>query len=135
MAFLKKIRKNCRLVPKLKKQKGKCELCGNPLPPRHTRWCSKKCVNYFWKVVLDNHDWTHARKAAKKHDKKCVECGSDENLEVNHIKPLNGKGYGPSCSHHLQNLQVLCKPHHQVKTNQQRKARKQKKRKSSFLCY
>ena len=29
-------------------------------------------------------------------------------LEVNHIEPRKGAGYGPGCHHHLDGLETLC---------------------------
>lgn len=43
-------------------------------------------------------------------------------LEVNHIAPRRGRGYGPGCHHHLDNLETLCKPCHVAVTNLQREA-------------
>ncbi len=76
-----------------------------------------------------NHRWKLARKAALKRDGgKCVKCGaSGVPLEVNHISPLVGRGYGASCYQHLDNLESCCKPCHQKITNEQRKARKNEK--------
>jgi hypothetical protein len=55
-----------------------------------------------------------------------VECGATENLEVNHIDPLVGRGYSMSCYHHQDNLEVLCHDCHVVVTNAQRRERAKK---------
>lgn len=100
---------------------GVCDLCGTALPRRHRRWCDKH-ANWY----TNNHVWNFAREAARRRDKRrCVK--ADEScagyLEVNHIDPRNGAGYGPGCHHHLDNLETLCHAHHVVETNKQRKAR------------
>jgi len=68
---------------------------------------------------VNNHRWTQARAAAKKRDKRCVTCGSEIQLEVNHVVPIVGAGYGWSCRNHQDNLQVLCHLDHVIVTNQQ----------------
>lgn len=67
------------------------------------------------------HAWGRARRAAKERDgHKCVTCGSDDRLEVNHIEPRLGKGYGVGCHNHSDNLETLCKPCHSRVTRKQR---------------
>lgn len=44
-------------------------------------------------------------------------------LEVNHMQPRFGHGYGAGCHHHLTGLETLCRPHHQEATNEQANAR------------
>ena len=59
------------------------------------------------------HSWSYSNTRARIRDNhKCVTCGSVDDLEVNHIIPLLGRGYGPGCAHHLDNLETLCKPCH-----------------------
>lgn len=41
-------------------------------------------------------------------------------LEVNHIVPREGRGYGNGCDHHLENLETLCRPCHVDETRRQR---------------
>lgn len=68
------------------------------------------------------HDWTSAKKAAKERDNhSCLECGSKEKLEVNHIIPRRGQGYGRGCHNHLDNLETLCHDCHVVVTREQRR--------------
>jgi hypothetical protein len=92
-------------------QPGVCDRCGIGLIGRRTRWCSMKCQNE-WR---QQHDWNAARNAAKRRDgHRCVvpRCGSADRLEVNHIDPRKGRGYGFGCHNHLANLETLCHQHH-----------------------
>ena len=41
-------------------------------------------------------------------------------VEVNHIVPCRGKHGTWGCHHHASNLEVLCKPCHKIKTDEQR---------------
>lgn len=106
---------------------GRCQWCNKSLAGQSRRkvWCSKECGQAF----ESNHIWNIARhKSRKRAGYKCSResCPNPkENLEVNHINPLVGAGYGPSCFHHASNLEVLCKVHHQVETNRQRNERKE----------
>jgi hypothetical protein len=120
---------------------------GHKTAPRWTWFCSTPCM----KAWRRNHHWDIARKAALRRDRRCRKCGSDggkarhrdardRGLEVNHITPLadvdDGGGhvrfkpgshvatkYRTSCAHHLDGLQVLCKPCHREETNKQRVVR------------
>lgn len=102
-----------------------------------------------------NHYWNVARHAAIDRDEgACVRCGwrlgewydhllhngqfvlwSRGNLlregegnwlEVNHIIPREGRGYGTGCWHHLEGLESLCHRCHVKVTNRQRVARSRK---------
>lgn len=42
------------------------------------------------------------------------QCRSTDRAQVDHIKPVSQGG-----THHLDNLRVLCKPHHDAKTAQE----------------
>ena len=42
-----------------------------------------------------------------------------ERLEVNHIEPRVGRGYGFGCHNHLSNLETLCHPCHVIETRRQ----------------
>jgi 5-methylcytosine-specific restriction endonuclease McrA len=122
---------------------GVCAACGESLVRRQKRWCSKECEQIYHR----NHYWSFARKAAVKRDGgRCVKCGwtqeswdqlrngqlilwsrtillrrgPDNWLEVNHIIPRMGAGYGTGCWNHQSNLQVLCHPCHVKVTNRQR---------------
>ena len=106
---------------------GHCQWCDKSLAGQSRRkvWCSKECGQAF----ENNHIWNIARHKARKRARySCTREGCPnpkENLEVNHIDPLVGAGYGPSCFHHASNLEVLCKAHHQIETNRQRAERKE----------
>lgn len=143
----------CPTLPFLD-QPGVCNRCGTRLTGRRTQWCSSACES----VLRENHDWNLARRAARKRDgNKCVRCGhtgiprvfvghvdappeirtpawSSRNsrewgLEVNHMTPREGRGYGWGCAHHLDGLETLCKPCHRDETNNQaaeRRSRQQR---------
>ena len=119
--------------------KGLCWRCGKKLPPRRRHWCSDDC-GQWWRI---NHDWNSAREAALKRDgSRCVKCGADGylisrrtysgrtmfpiKLEVNHIAPREGQGYGQGCHNHQENLETLCHDCHVAVTRRQRKLRKAK---------
>lgn len=100
---------------------GVCDHCGKALTGRQQRWCSRECSFVEW----PEHDWNSARKAAKKRDgHRCVQCGSGASLEVNHIEPRVGKGYGWGCWNHQDNLETLCHDCHVAVTNAQRAERR-----------
>jgi 5-methylcytosine-specific restriction endonuclease McrA len=118
----------CALIPDLHRKAGRCDLCARPLPPYHRRWCSENCSNEFWAVFQRHHDWKPARGAAIRRDGfKCVRCGESDYdlLEVNHIVPREGKGYGRGCHHHQDNLETLCRKCHVIETTKQRRSRSQ----------
>ena len=107
--------------------RGVCDRCGTALTGRRKRWCCDACMNE-WR---SQHDWTLARDRAKKRDgNRCVKCGAEKaydwrepektvRLEVNHIVPRVGRGYGFGCHNHLDNLETLCHPCHVEVTKQQ----------------
>ena len=98
-----------------------CDQCGKQLVKRE-RWCSGLCAAKFYK----NHRWTNAREAALRRDGCCVRCGSNNDLEVNHVVPLaslewfDGNRGRESCAHHLDGLETLCHDCHVVETRRQR---------------
>lgn len=118
-----------------------CRLCGTvPRSPK-IYYCSDPCRVEFER----NHFWTSARAAAlerakvyrippkltqrgevavtQRWDMLCARCGEEPyDPEVNHIVPLNGRREFFSCSHHLDNLEVLCHDCHLVVTREQRAA-------------
>lgn len=100
--------------------KGVCDHCGKALVGRQSRWCTEHRY-----VVFDAHDWNTARRNARARDgHKCVKCGSRDSLEVNHIEPRVGQGYGMGCWNHLDNLETLCHACHVVVTKEQAAARR-----------
>lgn len=118
---------DCSLIDQLlphRNTPGVCDACGKPLTGRQKRWCSTDCSLALWR----QHDWNGARRAAKKRDgHKCVNCGQEDGvdkhlrstLEVNHIEPRVGRGYGWGCWNHLDNLETLCHDCHVAVTKQQ----------------
>lgn len=100
--------------------KGLCAHCGTALTGRQKRWCRREHSDAYSR----EHQWTWAREAAKTRDRRrCVTCGSTKALEVNHIAPRVGRGYGFGCWNHLENLETLCHDCHVKVTNAQRAAR------------
>lgn len=107
-------------------QDAVCQVCVSPLPAqsRRTVFCSDKCRRWF----EQNHIWRFARRTARRRGKYACsipECPATkaDGIEVNHIIPLVGSGYGPSCFHHQANLETLCHHHHVEATNRQRAER------------
>ena len=105
---------------------GVCGACGRTLTGRNNYFCKGSATErdscaVLWKI---NHDWWVARREAiRRGDHKCARCGSREQLEVNHITPRNGMGYGDGCCHHQDKLEVLCHGCHAVVTAKQAAAR------------
>jgi len=116
---------------------GFCATCGTritgrPDAPtgaqRRPRWFCKTRGTACRNEWRRNHQWPEARRAALKRDRRCLRCPAWKSpppaeLEVNHIVPRNGGGYGTGCHNHLDNLESLCRQHHQEATNEQRAAR------------
>jgi 5-methylcytosine-specific restriction endonuclease McrA len=132
----------CPVLPQMRPHlDGHCDNCGARLEGRRRKWCSDTCALALYRAFSEQHDWDSAREAALERDgRKCVRCGLAEelgplvrngwggttrrsSLSVNHIIPRNGCGYGRGCHHHLDNLETLCWPCHQVETNRQRDER------------
>jgi len=105
---------------------GCCRWCGEDITSsKRWRWCSNKCRLAFER----NHIWKKARSAAKRSAKyRCTVDGCDIGgrgaLDVHHLNPRNGRGYGPGCHAHQDNLAVLCKDHHKAETARERLALK-----------
>lgn len=108
-----------------------CTACGKPIGPRRRRWCSDKCASEF----SANHSFSFAREMVKKKvyvrgkGWKCALCGIIVyEVDVDHIEQAWGRHAKYDCIHHLENLQVLCKPCHKEKTRVQLRENKGKKR-------
>lgn len=108
---------------------GACQWCDADLPAagRRSTWCSDRCRRTWER----NHIWTKARAAARRRDRyTCRVCNKHKDataIEVNHIHPVaahDGASHGryPSCAHHQENLEVLCKDCHLQATARQREA-------------
>ena len=125
-----KPRRNTRIV-------GTCGACGVEMPIGGRRlWCcSPECTRRY----QVNHFWGYARREAiRQAGGRCRMCwpvghhgvvlasgavaplAAPVALEVNHIEPRRGRGYGNGCHHHQANLEPLCRPHHLGVTRLQR---------------
>lgn len=118
-----------------------CGWCGRTLTGRQKKWCSRKCSREY----RANHRWTDAKAAVKKEatwflcanaefergeggqwgyttkargPRGCL--GFTQKPEVNHITPIKGKHGTWGCHHHLEGLEVLCRPCHLAETKRQR---------------
>ena len=97
---------------------GRCDRCGKALTGQQRRWCGKNCP----RADVAEHRWTQAREERRRRDGyRCTVsgCGRRERLQVDHIDPRWGAGYGWGCHNHQDNLQTLCLEHHQEKTRRQ----------------
>lgn len=99
-----------------------CIWCGNPLPSRRRSYCSDACRDARWHKY-----WSDATETAKKAVgyrpmmwpaiaaeqirlyPSCSRCGSVQNLEAHHIRPLHSGG-----SNELSNLITLCHDCHRA---------------------
>lgn len=102
----------------------KCRNCGREyiVPSEYPGCCSKKCKiertgNINIKKVekkklnelvsITNQRWLKLRyQAFLRYGRKCCLCGSNDNLQVDHIKP---KSKYPNLVYDIENLQILCK--------------------------
>ena len=116
----------CDIIQPTSGRKGFCWRCEAALPPRRRKWCSEDCAELYWR----NHSWSYTREAAIRRDNwRCRICGYGQDfirtgLEVNHIVPLEGIGYGDGCHNHLDNLETLCHGCHVIVTTRQGRMRK-----------
>lgn len=100
---------------------GNCQWCDREIKAgRRSVYCGDKCRRAFER----EHFWPRARATARRRAKYVCGNGCAGRIEINHIVPLVGSGYGPSCAHHQSNLEALCKSCHTNVTNEQRLARR-----------
>lgn len=88
-----------------------CRICSRPLDDGRKNYCSNFCRQNAYSF-RSKYDWNQVReKVLKRDDFECVECGSSENLEVDHIQAVakGGSLHDPS------NLQTLCRECHKKK--------------------
>lgn len=101
-----------------RRKMGLCLHCEKPKIEwtRRKDWncCSKECSKEFMKIRDQYfHDWGDLkRKAFRKYGRKCKNCGSNTNLECDHIEAVALGGDQWS----LDNLQILCYDCHKIKT-------------------
>lgn len=114
---------------------GNCNWCNTVIPTggRRTVWCKDLCRRSWER----NHVWRRARIYARKRAAyRCSrpECEAERgDIEINHIDPRNGEGYGPGCGHHQSNLEGLCQKHHRELSNAQATARAAARREQKLL--
>lgn len=104
----------------------KCVRCGSDGSPPKDEWDKlpkRPRLPENWRDMPEE--------AHKEHHRLCRAAEKAENglvarfqLEVNHIVPRNGGGYGRGCHHHLDNLETLCAPCHDLVTSEQVRRRK-----------
>lgn len=122
---------------------GHCNWCNTAIPGGGRKvWCRDQCRR-LWER---NHVWRRARIFARRRaGYRCTRPGCDAergDIEINHITPINGSGYGPGCKHHqdpsvdpatgetVGGLEGLCRRHHREVTTAQAAARAQARRAS-----
>ncbi len=103
--------------------KGRCGLCGSTLPPRRSKWCSDRCVNFIYRL---GGYWDYWRYEVYKRD-RCAICGAepkkfesfDQTMRsdysfwvVDHIIPIAVGG----AEFDFTNLQLLCPDCNRTKT-------------------
>ena len=90
-------------------KKGLCRVHGKPIKKPFRKYCSTKCSIEYQKCFKT---WTGLRSKIIWRDKKCKNCGSTSNLEVDHIKAIVNGGD----MWNEKNLRVLCHKCHVRKT-------------------
>jgi len=110
--------------------KGFCLWCGNELSGRQRSYCCGSC-SYDFQTAHRSLGISSVRLLMHKcNDFKCVKCGEVFFMaspagvripmysgEVDHVRPLFKGG-----SDHWENLQLLCKQCHRIKTSEERKS-------------
>lgn len=85
-----------------------CRVCGFEVQPPMRKYCSKYCRNVA-KAVSSLYEWSYLRSWVKRRDdNECVNCGSQDGLEIDHVIPVSkgGHPFDPG------NLQTLCSDCH-----------------------
>lgn len=107
----------------------KCIKCGNDIPTtsKSNKYCSYRCSVLYLKSQYKKRNKEKVNEYNRKYRKlgyhcktgtkivkslkeirgECLKCGSTENLEVHHVKPLILGG-----DNKMGNVIVLCKKHH-----------------------
>lgn len=87
-----------------------CRACGQPVTaPRFRFYCGQACRTRFWRDIVPP-DWPTIRGRALRRDgRRCVLCGSRQELEVDHIQPV---ATHPELELDLANVRTLCRPCH-----------------------
>jgi len=103
----------------LTKTRG-CNWCEKRLTGKQRKWCSRTCA----RKNRINHRWTDAKDNCRKQAAwyMCAICEymyQQHDINVDHIEPAMGKHGQWSCSHHADNLRVLCVPCHKQVTKEQ----------------
>lgn len=123
-----------------------CWWCAGPLPPRRQHWCSTEHAEAWhgnhwfnqgrhlaferdevWTIATTEQEFwadrTYTKVVRGRRGERlgiaCEGCGIvtyTGNLEVNHRERAEGTHAIASCRHHLDNLQVLCRPCHREVT-------------------
>lgn len=87
-----------------------CRACGLPVwATRRKYYCSEECSDR-WAQMRSQHYWNHYRSKAIQRDRACLECGSKNALEVDHITPVKESSLR---EFDLDNLRTLCGPCHE----------------------
>jgi len=90
---------------------GLCRVCGKSIKKPFRKYCSTKCSLEYQKCFKT---WSGLRDEIIARDKKCLNCNSTKNLEVDHIVAIvNGGNMWDE-----NNLRVLCHKCHVQKTKQ-----------------
>lgn len=80
---------------------------------------ASRCFNY------KNPEWYRVKSNVLKNQPYCAYCGSRENLQVHHIKPVR---YYPELVYEVSNLLVLCRSCHHLVTNREMNDRKNRRK-------
>ena len=105
--------------------------CGQKLTGRRTRWASDECGTVaYWVYSIITGRLNFVRNCLiRKYGNKCVNCGSQEDLDVDHkLAVINGGG-----GMWLENYQLLCKKCHKEKTKKDLKIKKSRDYKSRLV--